>query len=178
MLSYPSTRGIRMSIGCLDVHYTDPRAAVACVVLPSWQASEPVECVVTAVQGVMPYEPGAFYRRELPCIEAALKTLRLIPEILVIDGYVWLGQGRKGLGAHLYERMGMGPAVIGIAKSAFIGAEPVQEVLRGQSQQPLYISAAGIDLDEACAHVKEMFGDFRTPWAMLEADRLAREHVV
>jgi len=167
-----------MLIGCFDVHYRDPRAAVACVVLSSWQAKAASECIVKIVDRVAPYQPGAFYRRELPCIEVALEALRVVPDILVIDGYVWLGQGRKGLGAHLYERMGMGPAVIGIAKSAFIGAEPVQEVLRGQSQQPLYISAAGIDLDEACAHVKEMFGDFRTPWAMLEADRLAREHVV
>src|ERR1044071_4096167 len=87
-----------MPIGCVDVHYADPRATVACVVLPSWQASEPAQCVVRTVEGVMPYEPGAFYRRELPCIEVALKALSLVPEILVIDGYVWLGEGKKGLG--------------------------------------------------------------------------------
>ena len=176
MFSYPSTRGIRMSIGCLDVHYNDPRAAVACVVLPSWQASQPAECVVTAVHGVMPYESGAFYRRELPCIEAALKTLRLIPEILVIDGYVWLGKGKKGLGAHLYEARGMLGAVVGIAKTAFSGAEPAAEVLRGQSRRPLFVSAVGMELAEACAHVREMHGEFRIPWAMSEVDRLARTH--
>src|SRR4029078_3348629 len=36
--AFPSK--LAMTIGCLDVHYADPRAAAACVVLPSWQASE------------------------------------------------------------------------------------------------------------------------------------------
>ncbi|HJT27676.1 MAG TPA: endonuclease V [Pyrinomonadaceae bacterium] len=90
-----------MTIGCLDVYYVDPRAAAACVVLSSWQASEPDECVLRPIDQVMPYEPGAFYRRELPCLEEVLKALRHVPEILVVDGYVWLGQGKKGLSAYL-----------------------------------------------------------------------------
>ena len=164
-----------MLIGCLDVHYLNSRASAACVVLSSWQATEATECVVKIVEGVAPYQPGAFYRRELPCIEAALESLCVVPEILVIDGYVWLGQGRKGLGAHLYDRRRMRGAVIGIAKTAFVGAEPVREVVRGRSRRPLYVSAAGMDLEEACSHVKEMFGEFRIPWAMSEVDRLARD---
>ena len=167
-----------MTIACLDVHYTDPRAAAACVVLTSWQASEPEECVVRTIEQVMPYEPGAFYRRELPCIEEALKLLRHVPEILVVDGYVWLGQGKKGLGAYLFEARGCSGVVVGIAKTRFTGAEPVGEVLRGQSRRPLFVSAVGMDLEEACAHVKEMHGKFRVPWAMSEVDRLAREHHV
>ena len=119
-----------MPIACLDVHYADPRAAAACVVLSSWQASEPEECVVRTIDNVMPYEPGAFYRRELPCIEEVLKALRHVPEILVVDGYVWLGQGKKGLGAYLFEARGSVGAVVGVAKTRFIGAEPVSEVLR------------------------------------------------
>jgi deoxyribonuclease V len=165
-------------IACLDVHYADPRAVAACVVLSSWQASEPEECVVRTIDQVMPYEPGAFYRRELPCIEEVLKSLRHVPEILVVDGYVWLGQGNKGLGAYLFEARGGLGAVIGIAKTRFVGAEPVGEVLRGQSRRPLFVSAVGMDLAEACAHVGEMHGKFRLPWAMSEVDRLARAHHV
>ena len=166
-----------MPIGCFDVHYKDPRAAVACVVLSSWQSSEPAECIVKTVDGVMPYEPGAFYRRELPCIEAVLTELNLVPEVLVIDGYVWLGKGKKGLGAHLYEARGMSGAVVGIAKAPFLGADPVQEVFRGRSQRPLFVSAVGMELAEACACVREMHGEFRMPWAMSEVDRLARAHI-
>ena len=165
----------RMLIACLDVHYADPRAAAACVVLPSWQASEPADCVVRTIDGVLPYEPGAFYRRELPCIEEVLKALRHVPEILVIDGYVWLERGRKGLGAHLFDARGNYGAVVGIAKASFVGAEPVGEVLRGQSRRPLFVSAVGMELDQACARVQEMYGKFRVPWAMSEVDRLARE---
>jgi len=165
-------------IACLDVHYADPRAAVACVVLSSWQATQPEECVVRTVDRVMPYEAGAFYRRELPCIEEVLKALRRVPEILVVDGYVWLGHGKKGLGAYLFEVRGSVGAVVGIAKTRFIGAELVGEVLRGQSRNPLFVSSVGMDLAEACAHVEEMHGKFRVPWAMSEVDRLAREHHV
>jgi deoxyribonuclease V len=132
-----------MPIACLDVHYVDPRATAACVVLPSWQASEPQEFVVRTIDKVMPYKPGAFYRRELPCIEEALKALRRVPEILVVDGYVWLGQGKKGLGAYLFETRGNLGAVVGIAKTRLVGAEPVGEVLRGQSRRPLFVSAVG-----------------------------------
>ena len=52
------------------------------------------------------------------------------------------------------------------------------EVLRGQSRRPLFVSAVGMDLAEACAYVEEMHGKFRVPWAMSEVDRLAREHHV
>ena len=164
-------------IACLDVQYADPRAAAACVALPSWQASEPEECGVRASDNVMPYEPGAFYRRELPCIEEVLKALRRVPEILVVDGYVWLGHEKKGLEAYLFEvRQSLG-AVVGIAKSRFVGAEPVGEVFRGQSRRPLFFSAVGMELAEACARIEEMYGKFRVPWAMSEVDRLAREHL-
>jgi hypothetical protein len=33
-----------------------------------------------------------------------------------------------------------------------------------------------MDLEEACADVRDMAGEFRIPWAMSEADRLAREY--
>jgi deoxyribonuclease V len=112
---------------------------------------------------------------KLPCLQAVLAALRETPGILVIDGYVWLGNGNKGLGAHLYESRGRVGAVVGIAKTAFAGAEPVREVIRGQSQRPLFVSAVGIDLDEACACVKTMHGEFRVPWALAEVDRLARQ---
>jgi deoxyribonuclease V len=165
-------------IACLDVHYADPRAAAACIVLSSWQASAPEECVVRTIDNVKPYEAGAFYKRELPCIEEVLKALRHVPEILVVDGYVWLGQGKKGLGAYLFEARGSVGAVVGIAKTRFIGAEPVGEVFRGQSRRPLFVSAVGMDLAEACARVEEMHGKFRVRWAVSEVDRVAREHLV
>ena len=58
----------------------------------------------------------------------------------------------------------------------FLTEEAVGGVLRGQSRRPLFVSAVGMDLEEACARVKEMHGNFRVPWAMSEADRLARAH--
>lgn len=49
---------------------------------------------------------------------------------------------RPGRGAHLYEALGRGVAVIGVAKSRFVKAEPVEPVLRGRSRSPLYVSVS------------------------------------
>jgi deoxyribonuclease V len=68
-----------------------------------------------------------------------------------------------------------GGPVVGIAKTSFVGAEPVGEVLRGRSRRPLFVSAVGMELNEACDRVQQMHGKFRVPWAMSEVDRLARE---
>lgn len=163
-----------MTIGCLDVYYEDTLATAACVVLSSWQASEAVNRVVTTIEGIEPYEPGAFFRRELPCIEKVLRKLQQIPEILVVDGYVWLGSEKPGLGAHLFDAIGRTGAVVGIAKTAFEGAAPVGEVLRGESRRPLFVSAIGMELAQACASVQGMYGKHRLPWALAEVDGLTR----
>jgi deoxyribonuclease V len=55
------------------------------------------------IRYVKPYELGRFYHRELPCILAELQTRSTLPMVLIIDGYVWLGEQQRGLGAQLYE---------------------------------------------------------------------------
>ena len=49
---------------------------------------------------VVAYEPGEFYRRELPALTAVLTGVTGLSQ-LIIDGYVDLdASGRPGLGAH------------------------------------------------------------------------------
>lgn len=165
-------------IACIDVAYREEHARAACVVLDRWTDAAPRHAVVTEVDGILPYEPGSFYRRELPCLLAVLRLLPAPPEIVVIDGYVWLSpQRRPGLGAHLHAQLRGACAVVGVAKTAFHGMEGaalLAPVWRGQSRKPLYVTSAGIDLVHAAAAVQAMHGAYRIPTALRLADRLAR----
>jgi len=122
-----------------------------------------------------PYEPGAFYRRELPCLMAVIQTARTAgfsPDVLLVDGYASFGiPGRMALGEHLVRETGL-PSV-GIAKTAFFGALH-REVLRGGSVQPLYVSSVGIDLADAVDAVRRMHGPHRLPEMIGRVDRAAR----
>jgi deoxyribonuclease V len=132
---------------CVDVDYRDPIAVAAGVWFPGWETSEVETEVVTTLDEVAPYQPGELYRRELPCVLAVLER-GPVPEVVVVDGYVWLGPERPGLGAHLYWALGERTVVVGVAKSRFVSATAVL-VHRGDSHSPLYVTAAGVSAEEA-----------------------------
>ena len=162
-------------LACVDVDYRDGDEAVAaCLVFEAWSDPEPLERHAVRVPDVEPYQPGAFFRRELPCVLAVLGQVERELEVVVVDGYVWLDGERPGLGAHLYEALGRGAAVVGVAKSAFSGANGV-EVRRGDSARPLFVSAAGMDVAEAAQHVRCMHGPHRLPTLLKAVDRHARD---
>lgn len=53
---------------------------------------------------------------------------------------------------------------MGVAKSPFKGScKLVRKICRGGSKRPLFVSAIGIDVDEAARLVKGMSGEFRMP---------------
>jgi deoxyribonuclease V len=163
-------------IACVDVNYRDTGAVAACVCFQHWADGTPVLESAIEIRDVKPYEPGQFYRRELPCILAVLRALSTLPQIVIIDGYVWLGEQRHGLGAHLYEALDKRAAVIGVAKTRFVGAEPLALVTRGRSLTPLYVTAAGMDVTEAASHIRTMHGSHRMPTMLKRTDQLSRRH--
>jgi len=158
-------------ICCIDVDYQPMRATAAGVGFAAWPAEvASIEIVVRAFEEPAAYEPGAFYKRELPY---ALGVLARMPPVdaIVIDGYVWLGPERPGFGKVLHDATGT--PVIGVAKTRFEGAEAI-EVVRGDSARPLLVTAVGIDAREVAAHVRAMHGEFRIPTLIKRADTLAR----
>ena len=87
-----------MTIAFVDVDYKGAGARASCVLTESWEAESPTSTYIRDIEAVEPYEPGNFYRRELPCIVSVLRMLPLLPEIVVVDGYVWLSSAdRSGL---------------------------------------------------------------------------------
>lgn len=164
-------------IAILDAAYGDTASAVACVTAADWgDASAKAEFTHRGGPAAE-YLPGEFYKREMPLLVSVLGMLPRKPEIIVIDGYVWLGvEDRKGLGAHLFDALGGASIVVGIAKTKFHGASYwASELRRGGSDSPLYVTSAGMDAGEAAAAIKRMHGEHRIPTLVAMADKLARQ---
>lgn len=167
-------------IVAFDVCYREGEARTACVGFERWtDDTAALEETFSRRGEAAEYEPGRFYLRELPCLLDAIARLRVRPTAYVVDGYVWLGPKRAGLGAHLRAALGDAnpdAVVVGVAKNAFVGA-PAVEVLRGKSARPLYVTAAGMDVRRAAAAVRAMHGAHRMPTLLARVDALARGRV-
>jgi deoxyribonuclease V len=162
-------------LAAVDAHYTGETATVACVTFGAWPDDAAAAEYVTVVQGVQPYTPGEFWRRELPSVLAVLELLPRAPQVVVIDGNVWLDdKGRKGLGAHLFDALGRAAAVVGVAKHSFAGAVNAAPVRRGDSERPLYVTACGMPSEDAEAAVRSMHGVYRIPTLLKRVDQLCR----
>lgn len=167
--------GVLTMIVALDVLYGDGgRALVGAVGFGSFEAVEPSFEMAFPVDGCAEYEPGAFYKRELPCLLAALSQMSGV-EMVIVDGYVDLDvSGRAGLGRKLWEALGERVPVIGVAKRPFHGIPKEWELLRGKSANPLLVTAAGMDLDKARAAIASMSGEHRMPTLLRRVDQLSR----
>jgi deoxyribonuclease V len=161
----------------VDVDYRAAEAVTACVGFRAWTDAAPaVELVVRVPGAAAAYQPGAFFRRELPAVLVAIRRLTIPPAIVVVDGYVWLGPGVAGLGARLYDALGRRVAVVGVAKRPFAGAAAdARAILRGASLDPLYVTAIGTSPDDAATGVRAMHGAHRLPALLKRADQLARQ---
>ena len=156
-----------------DVHYPREGGARAALVLASDARYPAIVFEKTVfVEHVAPYQPGEFYRRELPPLRAVLAGVADL-ELLIIDGYVTLDPGgRPGLGAYSHAEFGV--PVIGVAKTRFASATHAIPVLRGNATRPLYVTSAGVPPADAAGLVRTMSGEYRLPDALRRVDILAR----
>lgn len=158
-----------------DTQYHDPQARTSGIIINDWKDTLPLNELVHNTSKVAPYEPGKFYRRELPCILGLIHQHKLAPTHIVIDGHVYLdGNKQRGLGAYLYDALKEQVPVIGVAKNKFKNMPEIHAVIRGQSQTPLWITSIGIDFREAQNYVRAMAGNYRLPDMIKRADQLAR----
>ena len=159
----------------MDVDYRHDKAVAAGVVLRAWQDAVPFLEIVTDCELLHDYVPGEFYRRELPCLLKLLEKVNVKLNAIVIDGYVDLGEeGTPGLGRFLYEALDKQIVVIGVAKTAFKQTPSSTEIIRGTSQRPLYVTAAGMEEATAKQYIQAMHGQDRIPTILKKVDRLCR----
>lgn len=148
---------------CIDVYYKESGTKTCGVIFNEWNQQDPDQVLTledTTIENE--YEPGNFYKRELPPIKKFLEHYNLQPDILIVDGFVWLkeieGEIRPGLGQHIQEEL---PeiTIIGVAKSNYCRSNEISaQITRGESKKPLFVQP--IEYGEK---IKNMYGDFRIP---------------
>jgi deoxyribonuclease V len=159
-------------IAALDVHYDDTDATAAAVVFNYWTDAAPHSEYTVPCNQVHSYVPGEFFKRELPCLLAVLAKVPETLNLIVIDGYVSLGT-QPGLGMHLWQALGEQVPIIGVAKTRYKSAGAV-EITRGRSRSPLFVTAVGMDPNQAAESIRSMAGEARIPKMLKRADELAR----
>ena len=159
-----------------DIQYSDNSAMAAGILFFNWKSKTVEQNITKQIDSIVPYEPGSFYKRELPCILEVLSDVDLQTlETIVVDGYVHLGATQKaGLGMHLYEAIDRAVPVVGVAKNRFAGTPERCEILRGISQSPLYVTSVGMPLETAKANIVGMHGKNRMPTLLKKVDQLCR----
>lgn len=159
-----------------DAHYTETETRLVAAIFDDWKDAEARELRVWQGGPAAPYQPGDFYKRELPLILTALKDFDLsLVDAIIIDGYVYLNdQGRLGLGGHLYHALSERIPVVGVAKSYFRDNN-AEAVLRGKSSKPLYVTALGMAAEDAADRLKGMAGTYRMPDVLAAVDRATKE---
>nr|WP_269913654.1 endonuclease V [Acinetobacter sp. HY1485] len=112
------------------------------MVFENVESQKPVQIYTKIIDDIALYEPGAFYKRELPCILSLFETILEPSTTVVVDGYVHLGADQKdGLGMYLYKQVHL--PVIGVEKNYFKETPKECELYRGTSQKPIYVTAVG-----------------------------------
>lgn len=160
----------------VDVHYRDNLAMAAGIVFNNWGDDHPLFEKRIELTCNNEYIPGKFYLRELPCILELLKCFIIFPDVIIIDGNVYLGkESAPGLGTYLYKSLNEQVPVIGVAKSAYKNTPENTFIYRGKSSRPLYITSIGIDIDAAKFNISNMYGTSRIPYMLKRVDQLARK---
>ncbi|MBR7839808.1 endonuclease V, partial [Actinospica durhamensis] len=123
----PLPRPLRYVAG-LDVAYApdDSRVAGAVAVLDI-RNLEMVDHATARRPVEFPYIPGLLAFREIPALLDALEQLKVVPDVLVCDGYGLAHPRRFGLACHLGVLTGI--PTFGVAKTPFIGTfkDPAQD---------------------------------------------------
>ncbi len=120
VLRAPPGHRLRLVAG-LDCAYAGGRTFAAAVVLRLPGLRE-VERIIVSAPLSFPYVPGLLSFREAPACILALRRLRSLPDLLLVDGQGLAHPRRFGLACHLGLLAGI-PAV-GVAKSLLVGAFP------------------------------------------------------
>jgi deoxyribonuclease V len=164
---------MKFRILALDAAYTFPNAYCVGVIFSTIE-SEEITWFNSEVEIAEEYIPGEFYKRELPSLMKVIEQVELNSiDFIIIDGYVFLDDfGKKGLGAHLFDTLEGKVPIIGVAKSKFYdNTRNVQEVFRGKSKKPLYVTSIGIDITIAAQCITNLAGDYRMPDILKKLDQ-------
>ena len=175
----------------LDIQYADDVAHVGA----AWSDDQGERVFTARAAAPVGYVPGAFCFREGPplvALIAAIATLGLQPELVLVDGH-GLAHPRRA-GAACWVGVETGLPTLGCAKQTllpyvgslgpergarlpvFLGGEQVGFVLRTRDQvKPMFVSPGHrIGIEQAAERVLALPGSYRVPDPLRTADYAAR----
>lgn len=130
----------------------------------------------TTIYNVESYQPGQFYKREMPCLVTLIEKIQESFDVIIIDGYVYLDKWQKaGLGKHLYDNLSVKKPIIGIAKTHFYDIPQDYAVYHGISKNPLYVTCIDFNISVSKNLVKNLQGNHRIPDIIKMVDKLTRQ---
>ena len=161
-------------IAILDVQYEDNRAHGGMVLIQNWTDAKPAQTASSTFDRCAEYEPGQFFKRELPVLTDLLQQSSHPIGTVVIDAYVDLAPNTPGLGQYLFRQLDEKVTVVGVAKSRYRDDQHSRKVTRGKSVRPVFVTVAGAELEDAANWIEAMHGKFRIPDMLKLADTIAR----
>jgi deoxyribonuclease V len=173
------------SVGGVDVSYVGSIGIGAVTVL-DYESLEILEAQVATCEVKMPYIPTLLSFREIPPAIAAIKKLKVQPDVFLVDAHGLAHPYRCGFASHL--GLALGKPTIGAAKSRLIGlpvekngrtflvdeGEVIGEIVATKPDgKPVYVSIGHmVSLDTAIKIVKHC-SKGRIPEPLLQAHNLA-----
>ncbi len=174
-------------VGGVDVAYIGDIGIGAAVVL-DYQTLESIETSVIICPVHMPYVPTLLSFRELPPAIAAIKQLKVQPDVFLVDAQGWAHPYRCGFACHI--GLVLRKPTVGVAKSRLIGeptevcgrtvlvdkCEIIAEILTTQKgTKPIYVSVGHMLSLETAVEIVRHCSKNRIPEPTLQAHNLANK---
>lgn len=173
------------TVGGVDVSYFDSKGIGAVTVL-DYDSLDLLEAQVATCDVKMSYIPTLLSFREIPPAIAAIKRLKVQPDIFLVDAQGLAHPYRCGFASHL--GLALGKPTVGAAKSRLIGlpvekngrtflvdeGEVVGEIVATKPDaKPVYVSSGHMVSLESAVKIVKHCSKGRIPEPLLQAHNLA-----
>ncbi len=173
------------TVAGIDVSYVGG-VGVGAVAVLDYQSLSLLESQVATCPVKMPYIPTLLAFREIPPAIAAIKKLKIQPDVFIVDAQGWAHPFRCGFASHL--GLAMGKPTIGAAKSRLIGDSVEREgqtflvdknevvgavVCTRQGSKPIFVSVGNMISLESAIKIVMHTSKMRVPAPTLQAHKLA-----
>jgi deoxyribonuclease V len=178
------------TVGGVDVSYVGS-VGIGAVTVVDYDSLELLESQVAICQVKIPYIPTLLSFREIPPAIAAIKKLKLQPDVFLVDAQGLAHPFRCGFASHL--GLALGKPTVGAAKSRLIGTptkkdgrtflvdkgELIGEVVTTKpGAKPVYVSVGHMVSLETAVEIVRHCSKGRIPEPLLQAHKLATKERV
>ncbi len=173
------------TVGGVDVSYAG-NVGIGAITILDYESLNLLEAQVSTCEVKMPYIPTLLSFREIPPAMAAIKKLKIQPDIFLVDAQGYAHPYRCGFASHL--GLALRKPTIGAAKSRLIGTEMKREgrtflvdkdevvgevVTTKPDTKPIYVSIGHMVSLETAVEIVKHCAKNRIPEPLLQAHNLA-----